>query len=305
MEQHFLYELAKRYPQLKLPIEQDYQYSEIYRAAVNRGEDVGGTLDFSFSEEDTLETVSTPAGDIDVVTFADRGDFEHALQALAYRCEPEWIPMTTGAMLITGLINWEKIHRFRSKYILSGGKDWSGAFREFTSVPENYRDSIILMSTGPYSNVPASAAAHLLQNGGDADGSTAADADGCAPAADAETEKAWLEKSQIIRRTHELTHFIVRKQHPGQKDAMRDEIVADAIGIIAAFGRYDAALAERFLGIEGEEYWDEGRLERCLDGMTLENGMARAKLLIEEMEDLLMFMDTDNPWGVLAEIEGF
>ena len=46
----------------------------------------------------------------------------------------------------------------------------------------------------------------------------------------------WLQKSQIIRKYHECTHFICRNLYPEKTDAVRDELIADAIGIYAADG---------------------------------------------------------------------
>ena len=45
---------------------------------------------------------------------------------------------------------------------------------------------------------------------------------------------------------------------------MWDELVADAVGIYAALGHYDAALEKRCLGITGERYTG-GRLENYSD----------------------------------------
>ncbi|MBQ6575892.1 MAG: hypothetical protein IJL90_07295, partial [Lachnospiraceae bacterium] len=47
-------------------------------------------------------------------------------------------------------------------------------------------------------------------------------------------------------------------------DAIWDELVADAVGITAAFGKYDADLEKLFLGIEGNTYTG-GRLENYTD----------------------------------------
>lgn len=46
----------------------------------------------------------------------------------------------------------------------------------------------------------------------------------------------WLQKSQVIREYHKCTHFIWRNLYPEKTDAVRDELIADAIGIYAADG---------------------------------------------------------------------
>ena len=100
--------------------------------------------------------------------------------------------------------------------------DWNAEFRRFTADKSNYQDTLIVLSAGPYSNVAA--------------------ADAKMP------EEEWLEKSIIIRQYHECTHVICRKRWPDKIDAVWDELVADAIGIYAAYGRFDAGLEEK--GIE-------------------------------------------------------
>ena len=48
-------------------------------------------------------------------------------------------------------------------------------------------------------------------------------------------EDEWIEKSIIIRKYHELTHFVMRKTYPDDIDYIRDELIADCIGLICAF----------------------------------------------------------------------
>ena len=76
----------------------------------------------------------------------------------------------------------------------------------------------------------------------------------------------WLQKSQVIRKYHECTHFICRNLYPEKTDAVRDELIADAIGIYAAYGRYDANLARLFLGIKDGKYTG-GRLENYVSSL--------------------------------------
>lgn len=80
-------------------------------------------------------------------------------------------------------------------------------------------------------------------------------------ASEIDSQDKWLEVSKTIRTYHELTHFVSRRLYPANIDCIRDEVVADAIGIIKAFGEYNIELAKLFLGIEGERYRTGGRLE--------------------------------------------
>ena len=106
------------------------------------------------------------------------------------------------------------------EYLRAGGSEEGliEEFKRFTSDKKNYTDALIILSTGPYSAVPAA--------------------------------EAGLE----------CTHFICRRLFREKIDAVWDELVADAVGLVAAFGRYDVDLASRFLGIR-EGVYTGGRLE--------------------------------------------
>lgn len=250
---HCIIELSKRYPQLLLPIEKGARETEVYRNAVLRGRPFDGKPDFSLSPLDSLSLEQTPAGPVEVLYLADRGDFEHALRALAYRCEPAEILPSVGASTVRGLNNWEKIHRRRAEYLAQGGTDWGAEFRRFTADRRNYQDTLILLSAGEYSAVPA--------------GELGLD------------ETVWMERSLCIRKHHELTHFVCRTLFPEDVDAVRDEILADLIGLYTAFGRYEPALARRFLGLEARGVRQDGRLRHYVS----EQGLPAARDAADQM----------------------
>lgn len=237
---HILYEVAKQYPQLLLPIEAGMSKTEEFRDAVLRGKKVDCEPAFSFAEGDALSYCDTPAGRAEILFLADRDDFVHAYRALGYRCEPADIPPSVGAATILGLFNWEKIHAHEEAWLAAGNTDWPEEFARFTSDRSNYVDTLILLSAGTYSSVPAEWVG-----------------------LDAEE---WIRKSVQIRKYHELTHFVCRKTVPEKKDALRDEIYADCIGLLAAFGGYDTHLAKVFLGIESETFREGGRLSHYAEG---------------------------------------
>lgn len=100
-------------------------------------------------------------------------------------------------------------------------------------------------------------------------------------------EDEWFEKSLCIRKYHELAHFNQRILFPENTDALRNEIVADMTGLLAAFGRYDSKLAKAFLGIEGDTYKKGGRLENYLpDNMEISEFAAKAESMIHSLEKL-------------------
>ncbi len=229
--------LAECYPQLYLKPGEGME--DAYKDAAlrgNRPENHSLEL-FLGSDRDSLTEEQTPAGPVNVLYLYRREDFENALRLLVYRCRPEEIPPTVGAMTVNGLANWKKINDHRTAYFAAGHTDWAEEWKRFTADKRNYRDILILLSDGPYSGVSAERAG-VPQEG-------------------------WLEISRKIRLYHECTHVICRRLFPQQKEAVWDEVVADAIGIRKALGRYDAKLAGLFLGVSEDGYMG-GRLENYI-----------------------------------------
>ena len=223
------------------------------------------------SEEDSLLPEQTPAGVVAVITLARREDFECFLQIMAHRCMPDPIPPTQGAAILDGVVNWTKIREHKAAYLAAEGAqaDWSAEFARFTADKRNYRDALIILSAGPYSAVSAQRAGF--------------------------DEAEWLKASHTIRRAHECTHFICRRLYPDRIDAVWDELVADAVGICAALGRFDPALEELFLGVS-ESGYTGGRLENYVDGP--ENRQERLDLLAKKVHrTLCRFEKLLAAWG--------
>ena len=59
-------------------------------------------------------------------------------------------------------------------------------------------------------------------------------------------EAAWREKSLIIRKAHECSHYYTRRNLGSAKNNLHDELIADFCGLYAAFGQYEAAYFMRF-----------------------------------------------------------
>lgn len=231
-----LEQLAADYPQLYLNPDIDTQ--EAYRRVVLRGEEPAtkSLAHYRGSKYDRMETVDTPVGPVRVVTLGNRQDFELALRGLmAAKDGPEAvIPESQGAAMLT-VFNWPRIHAHLALY---PEEERAAEFKRFTAVRENYVDMLVLLSRGPYSHVDAAAVG--------------------------ETEAAWLEHSDAIRRYHELAHVICRRLYPGDVAPIRDELVADAVGLIAAYGRFDPETEKLFLGIRDGRYTG-GRLGNYTD----------------------------------------
>ena len=228
--------LAADYPQLYLNPDTDTQ--ESYRRVVLRGEtpQAKSLAHYRGDRADRDEIADTPAGSVRVVTLGNRQDFELALRSLmAARDGPLTpIPGSQGAAMLT-VFNWPRIH---AHLALFPEEERAAEFKRFTAVRENYVDMLVLLSRGPYSHVDAAAVG--------------------------ETEAAWLEHSDTIRRYHELTHVICRRLCPGDIAPIRDELVADAVGLYAAYGCFDPETEKLFLGIRDGRYVG-GRLENYTD----------------------------------------
>ena len=84
-------------------------------------------------------------------------------------------------------------------------------------------------------------------------------------------------------------------------DAIRDEVIADMIGLIAAFGEYDTHLAEVFLGIEGETFRDGGRLSHYA-GDDINAAMMQAKQMIKKYSNCIENRKKDDVFELLLSI---
>ena len=244
-----LEQLAAEYPQLYLNPDTDTQ--ETYRRVVLRGEEpeAKSLAHYRGDPADREEIADTPAGQVRVVTLGNRQDFELALRGLmAAKDGPEAvIPESQGAAMLT-VFNWPRIHAHLALY---PEEERAAEFKRFTAVRENYVDMLVLLSRGPYSHVDAAAVG--------------------------ETEEEWLGHSDTIRRYHELTHVICRSIYPGDIAPIRDELVADAVGLYAAYGCFDPETEKLFLGIRDGRYVG-GRLGNYTDAPETLTGAVCAAL---------------------------
>ena len=79
------------------------------------------------------------------------------------------------------------------------------------------------------------------------------------------SSEEWHEKSMILRREHELTHYYTKKFYGSASNNLHDELIADFIGIYEAFGYYEARLFKHFMGIDGTH---GGRLPLYTAGLS-------------------------------------
>ena len=100
----------------------------------------------------------------------------------------------------------------------------------------------------------------------------------------------WREKSIIIRREHECTHYYTKRFYGSASNNLHDELIADFMGIYEAFGYYRAKLFQHFMGIDEP---NEGRLSLYTVGLTQEMRNAIADIAFRCSEYLEEFSKTE------------
>lgn len=226
--------LCENLVQLRFPIQHGLSESQTYRLVTRQGglpENMDETsgLRLVAPDELQLDIYPTPAGCIPILTVKNRDDFVALLQALLHRNEPVVVPDSKGACMVAGYNNWGRIRSLQQAWEQerTAGETvatWDAEFQRIIPRKELYQDRFILLSSGPYSGVPAS----------DLGLDTA----------------AWLESSWILRREHEATHYFTRRMFRSMRNNLLDEIMADYMGITAAEGRFRADWFLRFMGLE-------------------------------------------------------
>ena len=271
--------LAKRFPQLYVAPAEGAQ--ELHRLASGRGivPSAASLAHFVTSDEDELRAVETPAGPVEVVFLRERADFETFLQVIGHKAQPVPIARTVGAITYRGLADWVKVAEAHKAYLASGGTDWGSEFVRLARTPGTFRSEIVVISEGPYSNVPAS--------------ETPFEAD------------EWTAISREIRLHHECAHVVCRRIMPEDILAVWDEVTADVVGLLCATKRYDAALATRFLGVTAEgfaggrlaEYLSEEQTAR-IDEVSTEAFGACTRI-----EEMCGPEQAEDPFGFLLELK--
>lgn len=229
--------LAQRFPQLYVAPAEGAE--EAHRQAARRGVAPAGAdlSHFVGSPADELRVVETPAGPVEVLFLQERDDFETFLRIIGHQSRPDAIARTVGAITYRGLADWGKVAQARARYLADGGDDWAAEFLRLARTPGAFRSEIVVISEGPYSNISAGETTYAPDE--------------------------WLRISREIRLHHECAHVVCRRVMPDDVLPVWDEITADVVGLLCATGRYDAALACRFLGAT-EDGFVGGRLAEYL-----------------------------------------
>lgn len=254
-----IFDLLKRcYPQLNFPIETGIEKTELYKDFVLRGKtnliNLTASLELTDLESIKLEVNESIGGKIPILTISNQEDFVKIIQSLLHKNNPVEIPSSMGAALINGINNWERLNTIKNNWLANNPLgNWN---TEFSNVIQNkslYKDKLIVLSTKPYSNVPAS------QLGLSYD--------------------LWISYSVTIRKEHEFTHLYTLIRYGLASNNLHDELIADYIGIIKAIGYYDKAWMLNFMGLE--EYPKYRR------GARLENYVKDNMLSPEDFKQLI------------------
>ena len=228
--------LALRFAQLGFPVETGISENAEYRRATRQGEvDPERRVPLGFERADllSLHVEESIAGAIPVLTARHRNDFVRLVRVLTARNEPEPVPEAMGACLVKGLVNWDRVGAERRRFqesLQPGGRaateeEWAAEMASrIRPQKELWQDRLILLSDGPYSAVPAAEV-------------------GLDPA-------TWRERSLALRLAHECFHCLTLRRHGRIRSHLLDELLADYVGSLAAFGSYDAKRALRFLVLE-------------------------------------------------------
>jgi hypothetical protein len=248
--------LRRRLIQLRFPIAPGVSATAAYRAATRRGEPESAAHRAGFAFEDPaglrILVHPTAAGRVPVVICGARADFVSLVRALVHRNEPAAVPDSMGACIVARYNNWDRLAALRARWIREYGdapsaECWNEELRRIIPMTELYQDSFILLSSGPYSAVPASEM-------------------GLA-------DDEWLDLSLAIRLEHECAHYVTRRVLGSMRNSLIDELIADYVGISAAAGRYRAQWFLRFMGLERfPHYRYGGRLENYRGDPPLSDG---------------------------------
>jgi hypothetical protein len=235
--------LEKIMPQLRFPVAPGTRSDALYKQATLRGGRQGrsGALGLEYPSEFRVLLHDAGCGSVPVLLPKGRHDFRTLVQAILGRNEPIDVPDSMGACVVAGYNNWGRIHKLQTEFLLENPlANWSERFAEIREDRTLYTDEFFIISDGPYSGVPHSDLGLTADN--------------------------WSRTSSQIRLHHESFHLYCRRNYGMMQTNALDETYADYVGLMETLGRFDLRWFNRFMGLEGEEYREGGRLQNyCQD----------------------------------------
>ncbi|PXY46700.1 DUF7005 family protein [Flavobacterium hydrophilum] len=277
------FDLLKRcYPQLNFPIETGIEKTELYKDATLRGKkdftNLSACLELTDPSSIKFEVNQCIAGKVPVLIVSNQDDFIKIIQSLLYKNNPVEIPVSMGAALINGINNWERINILKKDWLSKNPLgNWNQEFSTIIPNKSLYKDKLIILSTKPYSNVPAKQLGL--------------------------TEDIWIKHSISIRKEHEFTHLYTLKRYGLASNNLHDELIADYIGIIKAIGYYDKNWMLNFMGLdEYPKYRRGGRLENYVqeNRLTQQDFKQLIKIIKNAIDTIAIF---DKKLGKLTSVK--
>ncbi len=270
----FVQALQNRLIQLNFPVREGMSQDPEYQAAVKKGrfpEEPGPGPLFVNHEQLELFMHKSPAGSIGVLLAGERQDFVTLVQALLHKNEPASVPESLGAFMVSGYNNWDRIKSYKIEWLKNQGNprddfSWMLEFEKLKKQKDLYQDRFIILSSGPYSNIPA-------ENLG------------------LDTQE-WENISIALRLEHECAHYFTRRVFSSMRKNLWDEILADYMGITAARGSFSADWLLLFMGLENyPEYRAGGRFEKYVPETLPEKALGVLRLMTVEAARHLQDLD--------------
>lgn len=281
--------LQKPIVQFRFPIQEGMGQDDSYIDATRRGastDSISSATGINLSDPNHIELLlhESAAGPVPALIIGRREDFESILQALTMHNEPKPVPPSMGACMIKGYNNWDRVLKYRKEWeskntAKNTEEAWPEEFQQLAQHKELYQDRFMLVSSGPYSNVPADVLGLK--------------------------EDEWKHFSAMIRLHHECVHFFTLRVFGSMNNNLLDEVLADYMGIRGAIGSYKAKWFLYFMGLENyPTYREGGRMQNYLGNPSVSESSFKVlqKLLISVAKNLELF-DSKMPKGPGTIIE--
>jgi hypothetical protein len=264
--------LKKCYPQLNFPVAEGVAKTQDYVDAVLKGKtgyvNLENNLELNNPEGLEISIFESIAGKVPILKIPDNQDFIQIIQSLLHKNNPTFVPLSMGACLINGINNWDRLHTLKNNWIANNPiGNWNEEFsKNIIPNPTLFKDKIVILSTKPYSNVPANSLGL--------------------------SDDVWKNYSYSIRLEHECTHLYTLKKYGYATNNLHDELIADYIGISKTIGSYKKEWMLTFMGLEDYPRYRKGaRLENYLGNtdLSFENFETLTVIIKNAIENIALF----------------
>ena len=215
--------LAGVVPQVRFPIGRDVAATDAYFRATRLGDSTTSGPAPPFLGKVEIDLHPTPAGRLPYVAFEQRDDFVRAVRSVLHRNAPEPVPSTMGAVLVSGFNNWDRVDRYRARWLAEGGNPscWPLVFADMRARPELYQDRFALVSRGPYGGLDSGL--------------------------EGLSSHEWESTSLALRLHHEAAHYYCRRVLGAMRSNLLDEWIAESYAVVSATVQNPAAWVRALL----------------------------------------------------------